>query len=41
MTAYFVIDLDVPDREKLADVRTAANPLLKKHGAKVLTSGNG
>jgi len=37
MTAYFVIDLNIPDPQKLAEYETAANPLLKKHGAKVLT----
>lgn len=37
MTAYFVIDLNVPDPQKLAEYETAAGPLLKKHGAKVLT----
>jgi len=37
MTAYFVIDLNIPDPRKLAEYETAANPLLKKHGAKVLT----
>ena len=39
MTAYFVIDLNVPDPQKLEEYETAANPLLKKHGAKVLTRG--
>lgn len=37
MTAYFVIDLNIPDPQKLAEYETAAGPLLKKHGAKVLT----
>jgi uncharacterized protein (DUF1330 family) len=37
MTAYFVIDLNIPDPKKLAEYETAAGPLLKKHGAKVLT----
>ncbi|MDR3516883.1 MAG: DUF1330 domain-containing protein [Azospirillaceae bacterium] len=37
MTAYFVIDLNVPDPQKLAEYEVAANPLLKKHGAKALT----
>ena len=37
MTAYFVIDLNVPDPQKLAEYETAANPLLSKYGAKVLT----
>jgi uncharacterized protein (DUF1330 family) len=36
MTAYFVIDLNVPDPQKLAEYEAAANPLLKKHGARVL-----
>jgi len=36
MTAYFVIDLNVPDPQKLAEYETAAGPLLKKHRAKVL-----
>lgn len=29
MTAYFVIDLNVPDPQKLAEYETAAGPLLK------------
>lgn len=37
MTAYFVIDLNIPDPQKLAEYEMAAGPLLKKHGAKVLT----
>jgi uncharacterized protein (DUF1330 family) len=37
MTAYFIIDLNVPNPQKLAEYEAAANPLLKKHGAKVLT----
>ena len=36
MTAYFVIELDVPDPQKLREYEAAANPLLKKHGARVL-----
>jgi uncharacterized protein (DUF1330 family) len=27
MTAYFVIDLDIPDPQKLAEYEAAANPL--------------
>ncbi len=37
MAAFFVIDLNVPDPQKLAQYETAATPLLKKHGAKILT----
>lgn len=37
MTAYFVIDLHIPEPKALAAYEAAANPLLKKHGAKVLT----
>jgi uncharacterized protein (DUF1330 family) len=32
MTACFVIDLTVPDPQKLKEYETAANPLLRKHG---------
>ncbi len=37
MTAYFIIDLSIPDPEKLAEYEKAAGPLLMKHGARVLT----
>ncbi len=37
MTAYFIIDLNIPDLQKLAEYETAASPLLAKHGAKVFT----
>lgn len=37
MTAYFVIDLHIPEPKALQAYEAAANPLLKKHGAKVLT----
>ena len=36
MTAYFVVDLTIPDPQKLKEYEAAANPLLKKHGARVL-----
>ncbi|GBQ96380.1 hypothetical protein AA23498_2626 [Acetobacter nitrogenifigens DSM 23921 = NBRC 105050] len=41
MTAYFVIDLNIPDPQKLAEYEAAAGPLLEKHGAKVLTRATG
>ncbi|WP_115717752.1 DUF1330 domain-containing protein [Gallaecimonas mangrovi] len=37
MTAYFIIDLHIPDPKALETYEVAANPILSKHGAKVLT----
>jgi uncharacterized protein (DUF1330 family) len=37
MPAYFVIDLNIPNEEKLKEYERGASVVFKKHGGKVLT----
>jgi uncharacterized protein (DUF1330 family) len=39
MAAYFVIDLSIPEPDKLKAYEQLVNPVLRKHRAKVLTRG--
>jgi uncharacterized protein (DUF1330 family) len=37
VTAYFVIDLNIPDPQKPREYEAAAGPVLTRYGARVLT----
>ncbi len=39
MSAYFVIDLTIPDAAQLKLYEKLASPVLQKHGAEVFTRG--